>query len=286
MANTGGSGTKIKEPETFHGEQSKLRGFLAQLQIYFENTPTRYDTHEKRISYTKSLLRDSANKWIIPFVEGKARETWNTWDEFKRELQQQFGDPDAKEAARNRLENMTQGTRSVSQFWTQFRLVATDAEFGDETLGRIFLKGLTSKLQDQWGARETDFTDTAEMARWAIKMENKNRTIQQLRGSRSTPKDTHYSTPRNEDGTFRTSTRPEPKEGGGDPMDLDATNRRRFTKLSQNEYQRRREKNLCLKCGKPGHRIKDCFVRTDRIRNITIEEENEKEEDLKDEGPQ
>jgi hypothetical protein len=61
-----------------------------------------------------------------------------------------FRDIRAKEAAQNKLEKLRQGSRTVTDYWSEFRLLATYAEFEDETNKRLFLKGISSKLQGFW----------------------------------------------------------------------------------------------------------------------------------------
>ena len=62
-------GPKIKEPDTFHGDRTKLRGFLVQLEIYFSNQPHIFDNDKAKNGFAVSLLRDAAEKWITPYVE-------------------------------------------------------------------------------------------------------------------------------------------------------------------------------------------------------------------------
>ena len=55
---------------------------------------------------------------------------------------------------------------------------------------------------------------------------------------------------------------------GGDAMDLDAVGRKRFSRLPNEEFQRRRKEGLCFRCGKKGHAAKDCKVKQVKIREI------------------
>ena len=122
------------------------------------------------------------------------------------------------------------------------------------TLIEHFTKGLSPTLQEAYKYVETDTTDLAWVANWAIRKEIRMATIDHLKETNtkggSTEKRTDQ-TPRNRDGTFR----PTPQ---GDPMDLDATRRRPGFNISAQEYRRRMRDSLCLKCGKPGHRVAEC----------------------------
>ena len=70
---TGGSGNtkkpKIKEPSTFHGERDQLRGWLAQLSVYFKGVGWEFEYNNDKIVYALSLLRGDALKWATPYIE-------------------------------------------------------------------------------------------------------------------------------------------------------------------------------------------------------------------------
>ncbi len=139
-------------------------GFLVQLEIYFNNQPEMFQEDKARMGFAISLLRDAAEKWITPYIERKVETPWGNWPEFKEALKKMFGDIGAKEAAQNKLEKLRQGSRTMTDYWNEFRLLATDAEFEDGTNKRLLLKGMTSKLQEYWAQQEREFTSTEELA--------------------------------------------------------------------------------------------------------------------------
>ena len=165
----------------------------------------------------------------------------------------------------------------MSDYGNEFRLDSTDAEYDDATLGRLLLKGINKILQDAWANGDQEFKDTEALAQWAIKKENRLNMVRHIQGTQTTSR--KQVIPRHTNGTFRSTN-----ESGGDPMDLDATNRKPRHFLARAEYLRRRKENLCLRCGKAGHMIKDCKNPQARIREITTEEQTE--EGLKEESPQ
>ena len=82
--------------------------------MYFE--ATRVTSDGDKIAYTKSLLRDTAAKWITPYAEGRRQETWTTWDGFVDTLKGQFADVDAENTARTKIESMTQGVKTFTDY--------------------------------------------------------------------------------------------------------------------------------------------------------------------------
>src|SRR5437879_12221786 len=112
---------------------------LVQFQLYFRTTGETSD--QKKIAYVKSLLRGPAAKWITPFVEGQT-ETWTNYAGFKDALSYQFGEKDPDGKVRTKMEALSQGTDSVTEYWNQFRLIATEANMDNRTQQRQFLQGI------------------------------------------------------------------------------------------------------------------------------------------------
>ena len=67
---TGGGGNtkkpRIKEPSTFDWERDQLRGWLAQLSVYFKGVGREFEYNNDKIVYALSLLRGDVLKWATP----------------------------------------------------------------------------------------------------------------------------------------------------------------------------------------------------------------------------
>jgi len=122
---------KAKEPEVYRGERHKLRGWLAQLIVYYTTVGWQNGHDEEKILYATSLLRNDAGTWITPYTEERIISTWDNWAGFKADLRRQFGVIDGKGEARIRLKNVKLGKRSVIEYWNEFRLVASKAKLDD-----------------------------------------------------------------------------------------------------------------------------------------------------------
>jgi len=258
---------QVQQPSHFEGERTKLRIFLVQLGIYFDALGWNEDQHHKKITYAKSLLRGAAGQWLVPYVEGRLEEDWETWGQFVETLKLHFGDVDAKEIARNKITGITQSGRTMTEYANEFRMIAAETEYDEGTLTRLLLGGMSKKLQDAWEAGETDnLNTTLAITRWAIAKQNKHSMMDHIRKGR--PMGKFDTTPRNVNGKFR----PTPvSENRGDPMELDATRRRPGFNISAKEYQRRMRANLCLKCAKPGHRAAACRSQANNKEGATWE---------------
>ena len=89
---------------------------------------------------------------MTPYIEDIKQPTWTAWPQFAQELRNQFGVIDRKAEARNRLKNITQGKRTRTEYWNEFQLVSSETKLDDATKGEWLLAGMTTTLQNAWGA--------------------------------------------------------------------------------------------------------------------------------------
>jgi len=241
---------KIREPSTFDRDRDNLRGWLAQLSVYFEILGWEEDHDNDKIKYTTCLLRGDAMKWNTPYAEKVQAKSWTTWEEYQNELRRQFGPVNARDEARAKIRKLKQGQSSMTDYWNDFRLIGSTAQIDGATMSEFLIAGMKKELQQAWILAELDQDDVEAIALWAIKNEARMETLKYNNnsGEESTKID---RTVRNQNGTFKSNTTYE-------PMDLDATNRVPRLNIPRNEYQRRMTQGLCLRCGKAGHRIQNC----------------------------
>jgi len=152
---------------------------------------------------------------------------------------------------------MKQGKRSVTEYWNEFRLVASEAELADSTGGELLPGGMIAELQNAWGASSEEYEGLEALAQWAIRKETKLATVRHIQGSPST-KNIQWETniARNSDGTYRVANNS--NQNYGDPMELDSTRKQPRFNISREEFQRRIREQLCLKCAQPGHLASSC----------------------------
>jgi len=238
---------KIKEPSTFHGERDQLRGWLAQLSVYFKGVGWEFNYNNDIIVYTLRLLRGDGLKWATPYIERRQDVALSSWDDFKRELQRQFGEIGEQGAARAKLMRMAQGSKGATEYWNEYRLVTSQTGMNDATLTYHLMREFKTELQHPWGMDGSDSQDPQFVANWVIKKETKSAAIKHMgHGTISKEKAAFPGTPRNQNGTFRPQN-----DNQRDPMVLDVTRKRPGFNISAKEYQRRMTSNLWLKWAKP-----------------------------------
>jgi len=189
-------------------------------------------------------------KWYKPYAEKVQAKSWTVWDEYQNELRRQFAAVNASDEARAKIRKLKQRQSSMTDYWNDFRLIASTAHMDGATMSEFLIAAMKKELQQAWILAELDQEEVEAIALWAIKKEagmkflkyNKNR------GEESTKID---KTVRNQNGTFQSNQTYE-------PMDLDATNRVLRLNIPRSEYQRMMAQGLCLRCGRAGYRIQNC----------------------------
>ena len=69
---------------------------------------------------------------------------------------------------------MRQGKQSVTEYWNEFRRVASEAALDDSTGRELLLEGMVTELQNTWGASSEEYEDLEALAQWAIQNISKN----------------------------------------------------------------------------------------------------------------
>lgn len=249
---------KVAAPEPFTGNRSKLRSFLAQLDIVFILNPNRFCDDRTRILYTVSLLREGAFNWIEPRLRaergGEHIPELRSYTQFIKELERMFGDIDAQAMAERKLEKLRQ-TSSARHYVSEFRQAASHLAWGDEALTYKFYSGLKDAVKDciaEYG-RPTEITQLMELA---VRIDD--RIYERFLEKKSSNGD-----PR------QTRTNPQ-QTYAPDVMDWQASATSSGPKgpLSEEERNRRRTLGLCFYCASKDHMRRNCPDRL-RIRSTT-----------------
>ena len=160
--------------------------------------------HDEKMLYAISLLRDEVGKWITPYTEELIPSTWENWAGFALELRSQFEVIDAKEEARITLKNMKQGRRSKTEYWNEFKLVASETVLDDSTAGEWLLGGMTSEMQNAWGVSSDKYSNITALANWAIEKETKLATVRLIQRNKTPATATRTNeVPRNPNRTYQ-----------------------------------------------------------------------------------
>lgn len=196
-------------------------------------------------------MKGPAGKWILPAIEAS---TYNTWKELTDALKKAFGESDTREAAQMRIKALRQSS-TVNDYWTKFQtdmdlLGWNEAAFKDE-----YYEGLNPKIRDRLANITNKPKQLRAFVTLCIDLDNElnvNRGRQTkydlyapaTRSQTSHPPRAHtqyWAAPRNHNGTdaFADASAPTPELPLGDPMDLDASRKPKFMRITDAERARR-----------------------------------------------
>jgi Retrotransposon gag protein len=278
---------KLREPEPFTGKDpKKLKAFIFQCQLYFHNSD--FDSDSKKVTFALSYLRDVAQEWFEPRISGltdEPLEWFNNWEAFLDQLCTNFGPYDETGDAEHELTNLRmRDNQRVSDYLVHFSGLAVRCSWGEPALRYRFYKGLPPRIKDELSKSEKPRTlqvlkqkvQNIDARYWERAQERsreqqyrqnppKSSTSAASAVLSTTPKSTPHP-------DFRSEQKPKPKDSKPTTPHVDLSGKLDSKgKLTQQEQQRRIDKNLCLFCGGSGHRTGTCLVKSVRGRAVTTE---------------
>ena len=273
---------KVREPEPFNGrDPKKLKTFILQCRLYFRGNSDAFQDEARRVTFAISYLRDVALEWFEPGLSGLTEEPpdWlEDWDAFVKELQTSFGPYDESGDVENEIVNLRmKDNQRISEYLVRFNSLAVRCSWGESALRHRFYDGLPPRLKDDVSRGEGKPKDLVGMR---LKAQNSDarhweRVQERSREGNTNPKPNQSKTSSNpsssnsgnssgqqkghSDGKSARPAAPDKTlSSSSSKPDLSGKLDSRG-KLTSKERQYRIDNNLCLFCGKKGHRVHDCL---------------------------
>ena len=271
---------KVAPPEAFDGNALKFRDWHRQLLIYIRGK--RIEANDDKILLTLSYMKTgTAATWANRFFDVHAADL-GTWAEFEIQLKAAFEDKTLSRKAREKLENLHQGSSRIDDFISRFESLAKDAavEDHDTELIRLLERNVKADLIDSiysTGDVPTTFNNyksrVLKLGRlWEQRQEQKNQEHRRHAPSllsTAKPSPTHPVMPPSHSADRRTPTGVV-FGGRGKPMDIDAL----------------RRDNRCFTCGVAGHFRRECPDKDKgkkvNIRSMVFDLSKEEQDELLD----
>lgn len=250
---------KFSLPEKFDGSRKRLRAFVNQVRLIIRMQADRYPDDVHQVGLLGSLLTGPAANWFAPLIETNSPLLAN-FENFLENLEATFGDTDRVRSAEGKLKALRQGGHPASQYASEFRLIAGDTNWNDDALMAQFRLGLHDDVKDLLLTMEDPHT-LQQLITIAVKCDNRLFERRMERQGRLRASDRLPAPPTSSFHSVNTHkptySRPPPPPTlpPGDPMQVDST---KVKHLTPGEKARRRQQNLCLYCGKPGHFAPNC----------------------------
>ncbi len=212
---------RLALPEKFDGNPGKCKGFILQCSLFLNQQPSPHSTDVSKISFVSSLLTGRALDWITAVwrTDGSA---FRSYDEFLRDFQAVFEHSKGGKGAEDLLLELAQGRTSAAEYALDFRTLAAQTNWTDNSLKVIFRRGLSHDLQTELACRD-EGKDFNQFVHLAIQIDNLMRSRRP--GSRSATSSRNLPLPRYYSHMTADS---------GEPMQINAT------RLTEEEKERRR----------------------------------------------
>ncbi|QRW24433.1 Retrotransposon-derived protein PEG10 [Rhizoctonia solani] len=239
---------KVDHPDAYTRKiGNKARQWLTRMLAWVRLNQRMFPTDQETLSFLLMNMKDVAGAWAHPHLDqlGSHRALIQTVDDFRTEFLAAFGNPDAMQAAKRQITNLTQ-TGTCAEYITKFRTIAMDLDWNNATLCGQFARGLHWEVSRLIATRKRRPTTLLELQNAALVIDNalrKERASHPPKGSKSGTSSS--STPNRGASTSQQATRPGRLSSNPNFV-------------SEEEQNRRRAEGLCIKCSKLGHKFAEC----------------------------
>src|SRR6202790_1990837 len=273
-----GSRSKVREPDPFDGtDPTKLRTFLVQLQLSFNDRPRAFNGDRTKVNFAISYLKGITlvhfeNSLLEPDVFHPP--AWeDDYDDFVSELKTYFGSPDVVGEAERNLENLSmKSTQCIAKYLVEFNRHATITGWDNRALRHQFYHGLPARIKDEVSrvGKPATLPELRTLAqsidgRYWEREEETRRECGGQSSEKKTDKLQSQPSSSNQSNQNKHQKKPFASRNSGSSSqnsekkksDLD-DKIGKDGKLTVAERARRFANNLCLFCGGVGHTAKEC----------------------------
>jgi hypothetical protein len=147
---------KLKDPETFSGKHAeKITVFTNSCALVFLSDPRSFRDKASKVIYAISRLVSPASDYFLHNIAemettGVAPVWFDSWWEFKIELNLNFGNRNPDSFFANKLEALKmKETDAILPFLLEFNHLSSNLEWTEEPLSHRFYEGLAERIKDQ-----------------------------------------------------------------------------------------------------------------------------------------
>jgi hypothetical protein len=221
-----------------------------------------FATDFDKILYTLSFMQEGhASTWADTVTEElfaltEEQQKAAPWATFEDRFFKIFGHPDEAQHARNELQTLQQGKKTVEEYVAEFETVAPRTKWDDATLEFFFVEGLNSRVREKLETAENPPVNLEAWKERAGRVD-RNWRIHQDKWKRGTEvRKTGAST--------SSSFVPRPATNNPRPRDPNAMD------IDQNRREQLMKEGKCFRCEEKGHRSRDCPKKSSRPTGTTI----------------
>uniref|UniRef100_A0A671YIT6 Gypsy retrotransposon integrase-like protein 1 n=1 Tax=Sparus aurata TaxID=8175 RepID=A0A671YIT6_SPAAU len=249
-----GAGSKLAPPAQYTGEPGQCKTFLIDCSIHFELNPLAFPTDRSKIAFMITHLAGRAKAWASA-EWGRGSSTCLSLTDFQAALTRTFDPVTTSWEKAQELSSLKQGSSSVCDYAIRFRTLAVESGWNATALYDIFLKGLSTHIQDLLVPLDLP-TDVDSLIALAIRTDNRLTQLQRQRGRGPATAESHLRTQAPAGSARHHSPQeqrhPPSAEREEEPMQLGRA------RLTPEERRKRQLEGRCFYCGETGHLVAAC----------------------------
>jgi hypothetical protein len=276
MTESSSTSIKVATPEAFDGSPLKFRDWHRQVLIYIRGKKVTAD--DDRILVALSYMKSgTAAAWANRFFDANL-DGLGTWAEFETQLKAAFEDKTQGRKAREKLENLHQGSLRIDDFVSRFESLTQDAgmDSHESELIRLLERNVKSDIIDAIyasGMLPDTYPDYKSRVLSLGRLWEQRQEQRAQEHHRHVPQAAVTSKPSSNPSAQPTTDKRTPTGvvfgGRGKPMELDAL----------------RRENRCFTCGAVGHFRRECPDKDNtkkvNVRAMVLDLSVEEREELK-----
>ena len=128
---------KIATPTKYTGDRKKLEPFILQCELYYRFNREQFHESSDKVLYAMYYLEGDASNWAQPFLKDfmenpdpddqgdDTKWLFRSWDRFKNQIKQVFGDIDKERTAERELRRLKQNGSSAD-YAAKFQRIAAN----------------------------------------------------------------------------------------------------------------------------------------------------------------
>jgi hypothetical protein len=138
---------ELPAPEKYDGKKGPgAKSFILDCKTYFLSNPGSFPSDHSRISYVLMSLKDGIPKqwgqyYLKKLIDGDPDPLLENWNMFEQGFLSNWTDPASVQVAERRLRALNQ-SRLAQEYATEFRVIASELELGENPLMSEFRRGL------------------------------------------------------------------------------------------------------------------------------------------------
>ncbi|OMH86021.1 Retrotransposon-like protein 1 [Zancudomyces culisetae] len=136
---------KLPDIKKFDGNPESYNYFVASLELQFWANENAFTTDKSKIVFIGAHLERPAAMWFQDLIRGSS-EYLQIFARFYEYFSASFSDPSYQIKCANKIRKCYQGTRSIIEYATDFKMLARGAGFDDISLMDQYQRGLKRQI--------------------------------------------------------------------------------------------------------------------------------------------